>query len=145
MSNLISRETPSFTNLQLLTYLDVRLLGTVTHTFDKTIVSGLSNLLVIYFRDSYFNGITEGAFDNMIELKYLYFASNKIKYIEDGVFTNLSCLRSLILSNNGIETVSENVFEGLTELTNLELNQNPLIPIKALLQTRSLIDLSIIC
>ena len=115
---MISRETPSFTNLQLLTYLEVRLLGTVTHTFDKTIVRGLSNLQSISFPDSYFNGITEGAFDDLLMLTNLNFYSNKIKYIEDGVFNNLSSLRGLDLSNNEIETVSENVFEGLTRLDN---------------------------
>ena len=140
---MISRKTPSFTNLEFLTYLNAKLQGPATHTFDKTIVSGLANLRRLYFGESFFNGITEGAFDNMPMLTILSLYYNKIKYIEDGAFTGLSGLRGFILSNNGIETVSENVFEGLSDLTILVLFGNPLFPIKTFLKTRSLVNLRI--
>ncbi|KAI6647891.1 Fibrillin-2-like [Oopsacas minuta] len=158
----ISKETPSFTNLQYLSSLSVRIVGASTRTFDNTIVRELSNLVYLNFYNSDFSSITKGALDGLNSLTYLSFANNKLSIIEDGTFNELSSLLSLYLQNNklgiiedgtfnelssllqlylqnnGIKIISNNVFEGLTELTYLNLDENPGFPIEALINTRSL-------
>ncbi|KAI6647607.1 hypothetical protein LOD99_8681 [Oopsacas minuta] len=141
--NLISKTTPSFTNLQFLTFLYARVSGPGSHTFDNTIVSGLTNLSVLYMVSSYFNGITEDAFDNLIMLRYLNLDSNKIRFIEDGAFTGLSNLQLLSLANNRIKLVSKNIFVGLNQLTYLSISENREFPIEALLHTKSVVQLYI--
>ena len=59
---VLSREPLSFTNLLSLTFLRVNLVGPVTQALDEGIVSGLTNLVFLDLQNSYFNGITEGAF-----------------------------------------------------------------------------------
>ncbi|KAI6647881.1 Fibrillin-3-like [Oopsacas minuta] len=137
MGYCITIETPSFTNLQYLTYLYVRI-GSSTRTFDNTIVRGLSNLIYLRFPNSGISSITKGAFDGLNSLTYLSFEDNKLSIIEDGTFSELSSLERLYLQNNGIKIISNIVFEGLTELTELRLDENPGFPIEALIHTRSL-------
>ena len=77
MRAVLSREPPSFSNLVSLTYLRIDLVGPVTHALDGGIVSGLTNLITLYFHESYFNGINTGALNgSMTKLKYLSFAKN---------------------------------------------------------------------
>ncbi|KAI6661312.1 Fibrillin-3 isoform X2 [Oopsacas minuta] len=142
-SLMISVEVPSFTNLQSLYFLKARLvgLGLVTHTFDNKIISGLSNLRVVDLSYSYFNSITERAFDNVTKLTFLSFHFNKISIVAEGAFSQLTRLRSLTLSYNGIKTVSKNIFNASTGLTFLKLGGNPGFPIQSLLNTRSLVSL----
>ncbi|KAI6647640.1 hypothetical protein LOD99_8714 [Oopsacas minuta] len=139
----ISKETPSFTNLQYLTYLSVKIVGVSLRTFDNTIVRGLSNLIYLSFHNSDFNGINKGSLDGLNSLTLLSFQNNKLSIIEDGTFSELSSLLRLNLQNNGIKIISNNVFEGLTELTYLRLDENPGFPIEALIHTRSLRDVNI--
>ncbi|KAI6647894.1 Fibrillin-2-like [Oopsacas minuta] len=134
----ITKETPSFTNLQYLTYLYARIIGSSTRTFDNTIARGLSNLVYLRFYNSDFTSITKGALDGLNSLTYLSFQNNKLSIIEDGTFNELSSMLQLHLQNNGIKIISNNVFEGLTELTYLNLEENPGFPIEALINTRSL-------
>ncbi|KAI6647892.1 EGF-containing fibulin-like extracellular matrix protein 1-like [Oopsacas minuta] len=138
MGYVISKETPSFTNLQYLLYLYVRIIGSSTRTFDNTIVRGLSNLTLLSFPNSGISNITKGALDGLNSLTLLSFENNKLSSIEDGTFSELSSLLELYLQNNGIKSISNNVFEGLTELTELRLDENPGFPIEALIHTRSL-------
>ncbi|KAI6647889.1 Fibrillin-2-like [Oopsacas minuta] len=140
IGNCISEESPYFTNLQFLTYLDIRIVGSSTRTFDNTIVRGLSNLVHLSFYNSDFSSITKGALDGLNSLTLLSFENNKLSIIEDGTFSELSSLSRLYLQNNGIKIISNNVFEGLTELTELRLDENPGFPIEALIHTRSLRD-----
>ena len=141
MSYILSREPPSFTNLLSLTYLRLHLVGPVTHALDEGIVSGLTNLVSLTLSNSYFNGITKGAFRNLDKLKNLYLGSNELAYIEDGALRNLSSLESLSLSDNNIQIVSDNVLEGLTNLTSLYLDNNPGFPLTALIQAKSVVEL----
>ena len=136
-----SKEPPSFKKLQSLTSLSIGLVGSETHTFDETIVSGLSNLVYLSFYSSYFNRITKGAFRNLNRLTGLYFGNNKITYIEDGAFTDCTNLRRLYLDNNGLSNISNNVFEGLSKLTDLRVTQNPGFPVSVLSQTRNLVQI----
>ncbi|KAI6647639.1 Fibrillin-3-like [Oopsacas minuta] len=137
-SYCITKETPSFTNLQYLTYLFARIIGSSTRTFDNTIVRGLSNLVVLSFYNSDFNGITTGSLDGLNSLTFLSFQNNKLSSIEDGTFDELPSLLTLHLQNNGLRITSNNVFEGLNELTEMRLDGNPGFPIEALIHTRSL-------
>ncbi|KAI6647886.1 Fibrillin-2-like [Oopsacas minuta] len=139
----ITKETPSFTNLQYLRSLSVRIVGASTRTFDNTIVRGLSNLVYLRFYNSDFNSITNGALDGLNSLTYLSFDKNKLSSIEDGTFSELSSLLRLYLPNNGIKTASNNGFEGLTQLTYLGLDENPEFPIEALLKSTSVVGLSL--
>ena len=140
-SYVLSREPPSFTNLYSLTYLRMHLVGPVTHTFDGTMLEGTSNMVVINLANSYFNGITKGAFHNLNKLTNLDFGNNQLNYIEDDALTELSSLERLDLYNNEIQTVSENIFQGLTDLTYLRLDYIPGFLINALIHTRSLYNL----
>ena len=140
---VISREPPSFTNLLSLTFLSISLVGPVTHALDEGIVSGLTNLVLLYMHYSYFNGITEGAFRNLNKLRRLYLSSIKLAYIEDGALRHLSNLKHLSLYDANIQIVSDNVFEGLTDLIFLDLRYNPGFPITALIQTKSVNSLSL--
>ena len=141
MRYVISREPPSFTNLLSLTYLGVRIVGPVTHALDEGIVSGLTNLVYLYISNSYFNGITKGAFRNLNKLRRLHLNYIKLAYIEDGALTELSSLREFLLYNNEEPIVSDNIFQGLTDLTYLYLNNNPGFPLNALMQAKSVIYL----
>ena len=136
---VLSREPPSFTNLLSLTFLEVRLSGPVTHALDESVVSGLTNLVRLFLTESYFNGITEGAFRNLNKLEYLYIGINELAYIEDGAFRDLSSLKLLSLYNNYIQIVSDNVFESLTDLISLDLSNNPEFPLTALIQAKSVV------
>ncbi|KAI6647882.1 hypothetical protein LOD99_8469 [Oopsacas minuta] len=137
----ISKETPSFTNLQYLTSLNVRIVGPFRRTIDNTIVRGLSNLVYLSFPNSDFSSITKGALDGLNSLTYMNFQNNKISIIEDGTFSELSSLLQLYLPNNGIKIISNNVFEGLNELTYLRLDENPEFPIEALVKLTSVVIL----
>ncbi|KAI6647641.1 hypothetical protein LOD99_8715 [Oopsacas minuta] len=139
----ISKETPSFTNLQYLTYLSVGIVGSSTRIFDNTIVRGLSNLIYLSFYNSDFNGINKGSLDGLNSLTHLSFRNNKLSIIEDGTFSELSSLLGLHLSNNGLRITSNNVFESLTKLTKLSLDENPGFPIEALIHTKSLRSLNL--
>ena len=55
ISHVRSREPPSFTNLNSLTYLNMDLVGPVTQALDEGIVSGLTNLVTLYLSNSYFS------------------------------------------------------------------------------------------
>ena len=93
--------------------------------------------------NSYFNGITEGAFRNLNKLTYLRIGNNELTYIEDGALRDLSSLKQLSLSDNQLQIVSDNVFEGLTDLTYLYLDNNPEFPLTALIQAKSVLQLSL--
>ena len=141
MQYVQSREPPSFTNLLSLTYLRVFLVGPVTNALDEGIVSGLTNLVILYMYYSYFNGIAEGALRNLNKLQELSIGYSELAYIEDGALRDLSSLQRLHLHDNNIQIVSDNVFEGLTDLTYLDLNNNPGFPLTALIQAKSVINL----
>ena len=137
-------EPPSFTNLRSLTFLRASIIGseTTTHIFDASVVSGLSNLKILILSNSYYHGITNGAFRNMNELTYLNFDSNHLEFIEDGAFSNLTSLKRLYLSNNMmLSNISHKVFQGLTGLTYVYLDNIPGFPIKAFKHTRSLVEI----
>ena len=138
---VLSREPPSFTNLLSLTYLEVYLVGPVTHALNDEIVSGLTNLVILSLYNSYFNGISKGAFRNLNKLTNLDLGYNELAYIEDGALRDLSSLEQLYLHNNKIRIVSENLFESLTALTYLYLDNNPGFPPNALLKAKSVIYL----
>ena len=140
---VLSREPPPFTNLLSLTYLEVYLVGQVTHSLDEGMVSGLTNLVYLGLYNSYFNGITEGAFRNLNMLTILDLMYNKLVYIEDGALRDLSSLKGLFLNHNNIQIISNNVFESLTDLTRLYLSNNPGFPLTALIQAKSVIELSL--
>ena len=141
MNYVLSREPPSFTNLVSLTYLEMRLVGPVTHALGDGIVSGLSNMVRLYLPNSYFNGITKGAFRDMNKLTNLNIGYNKLAYIEDGALSELSSLVYLYLDQNELISVSNNLFEGLTDLTYLDLDNNPGFPLNALIQAQSVVYL----
>ena len=141
MRFVLSREPPSFTNLNYLTYLSMNLVGPITHTLDNGIVSGLTNLVTLYLPYSYFNGIAKGAFRSMNSLLSLSLAYNELTYIEDGALSELSSLERFYLHENEQLTVSDNVFEGLTDLTYLYMDNNPGFPLNALIQARSVVYL----
>ena len=134
---VLSREPPSFTNLLSMTYLRIYLVGPVTRAFDGIVLDGLTNLVVLYLENSYFNGITKGAFRNSKQLTFLSFGKNELAYIEDGAFTEILSLERLYLHENNILTVSDNVFEDLTDLTYLTLSSTPGIPLNALIPAKS--------
>ena len=140
---LLSREPPSFKKLLSLQHLYLGLVGSNTHTFDDTIVNGLSNLYSLTLYSSYFNRITKGAFGNLNRLYILSIANSKITYIEDGVFTDLPSLQTLYLDNTELSNISNNIFEGLSRLTYLSVSQNPGFPISVLLQTRNLVRIDL--
>ena len=140
---VLSREPPSFTNLPSLTFLRVYPVGPVTHALDEDIVSGLTNLVFLIIYDSYFNGIIEGAFRNLNKLTKLHLGKNELAYIEDGALRDLSSLKQLSLYDNHIQIVFDNVFESLTDLTLLHLSNNPGFPLTALIQAKSVVDLSL--
>ena len=140
---VLSREPLSFTNLLSLTYLQIYLVGPVTQALDEGIVSGLTNLVILIIYASYFNGITEGAFRNLNKLTSLYLSYNELIYIEDGALRDLTSLKELFLNYNQLQIVSDNVFEGLTDLTYLYLDGNPEFPLTALIQAKSVIQLSL--
>ena len=141
MRYVLSREPPSFTNLLSLTYLRVFLVGPVTNALDEGIVSGLTNLVILYMYHSYFNGIAEGVLRNLNKVQDLSIGYSELVYIEDGALRDLSSLERLHLHDNNIQIVSDNVFEGLTDLTYLGLNNNPGFPLTALIQAKSVIFL----
>ena len=141
MSYVLSREPPSFTNINDLTYLRMYLVGPVIHTLDEGIVSELTNLVSLHLPFSYFNGIAKGAFRGMNKLTYLNLAYNKLAYVEDGALSELSSLEDLYLHGNELVSVPDNVFEGLTDLTLLYLDNNPGFPSNALVQADSVISL----
>ena len=141
MSYVLSREPPSFTNLNSLTYLRMQLVGPVTHALDDGIVSGLTDLVYLHLSHSYFNGIAKGAFRSMNKLTYLDLSYNELTYIEDGALSELSSLRRFYLNENELLSVSDNVFEGLTDLTYLYLDNNPGFPLNALIQAQSVVYL----
>ena len=137
-------EPLSFTNLRSLTFLRATIIGseTTTHIFDASVVSGLTNLKMLCLSNSYYHGITNGAFRNMNELTYLNFDSNHLEFIEDGAFSNLTSLKRLYLSNNMmLSNISHKVFQGLTGLTYVYLDNIPGFPIKAFKHTRSLVEI----
>ena len=141
MNYVLSREPPSFINLNSLTYLKVYLVGPVTHVLDDGIVSGLTNLVTLILYNSYFIGIAKGAFRSMNSLKYLNLAYNELTYIEDGALSELSSLRRFYLDDNELVFLSDNAFEGLTDLTILELDNNQGFPLNSLIQAHSVISL----
>ena len=141
MRYVLSREPPSFTNLNDLTYLRLYLVGPVIHTLDEGIVSELTNLVYLSLPDSYFKGIAKGAFRSMNKLTFLYLRNNELAYIEDGALSELSSLKEFYLHENELVSVSDNVFEGLTDLTYLYLDNNPGFPLNALIQARSVVYL----
>ena len=141
MGYVLSREPPSFTNLVSLTHLRMYLVGPVTHVLDDGIVSGLTNLVILYLPNSYFNGIAKGALRDMNSLTNLDLRNNELTYIEDGALSELSSLERFYLYENELVSVSDNVFEGLTDLTYLYLDNNPGFPLNALLQARSVVYL----
>ena len=57
MSYVLSKKPPSFSNLNSLTYLNMYIVGPVTQSLDDGIVNGLTNLVWLSLRNSYFNGI----------------------------------------------------------------------------------------
>ena len=134
----------SFTKLRLLTILRVAIVGLdMTLTFDAKVVSGLSNLKILVLSHSFYHGITKGAFRSLNQLTYLNFDSNNLRFIEDGAFSNLTSLKRLYLSNNMMlsNNISDKVLQGLTGLTYLYLDMIPGFPIKALMHTRSLVEI----
>lgn len=64
-------------------------------------------------------------------------------HVDAGAFNGLSSLELLYFSNNGIERISNNVFLGLTSLTYLEMIKNPIIPVEALINTKSLVHIDL--
>ena len=140
MNYINSIEFPSFTSLQYLTYLKARIQMASPQALDSTMLSGLTNLIVLDLSYSNFNGINIGTFDSLIQLTSLIINHNEIRYIEDGALSQLPDLKQLHLNSNGIETVSNNVFKSLTEL---DLSKNPEFPIETLLHTRYLQRLDI--
>ena len=137
-----STELPSFTKLQLLTYLYIRLGGSDSerHTFDETFVGGLSNLVTLSLSNSYMNGVTTGAFRNLTQLTELNIGNNGMSYIEDGAFTDLIRLKKLEIYGNPLTSIPNNIFEGLSELTHLAIKLLELLPF---LQTRNLVELKL--
>ena len=133
----------SFTKLSSLTFLRAAIFGTdTTHTFDATVVSGLSNLEMLILSHSYYHGIINGALRDLNKLTYLNFDSNNLRFIEDNAFRNLTSLKRLYLSNNMmLSNISHKVFQGLTGLTYVYLDNIPGFPIKALKHTKSLVEI----
>ena len=135
---VLSREPPSFSNLQSLNYLKMSLEGPITYTLDGTMLGGITNLVTLDLANSYFNGVTKGAFLNLIKLTSLNLGNNGLTYIEEGALAELSNLRLLYLNDNEKLIVSDSVFEGLTDLTSLDLDNTPGVPLNALIHTRNL-------
>ena len=133
-------EAPSFTKLQFLSYLNLRLSGE-RYTFDEIVVGGLSNLVTLSLSNSYFSGVTKGAFRNLIQLTELDISNNGILYIEDGAFADLIKLKKLSMYGNSLSSVPNDMFEGPSELTYLS-SFIPL-PISALLHTRKLVEIEL--
>ena len=103
MNYINSIELPSFTSLQYLTYLKARIQMASPQALDSTMLSGLTNLIVLDLSYSNFNGINTGNFDSLIQPTNLNLNYNEIRYIEDGALSQLSNLKQLHLLGNGIK------------------------------------------
>ena len=143
LKHIIPNQTLFSTELQYLTKLVAYFQGPTFHTLDNTNLHALPNLLYLDLRNSFFNGIPAGVFQKLNKLTYLSLDDSSLIHVDAGAFNGLSSLERLYLSNNGIERISNNVFLGLTSLTYLRMTKNPIIPVEALIHTKSLVHIDL--
>ncbi|KAI6647608.1 Reticulon-4 receptor-like 2 [Oopsacas minuta] len=136
-SFIFSTETPSFTNLQFLTNLELQLyvLGDKTLTVDM--VSGLENLVNLDLTNSNFEKIAANALKGLSNLTTLSLHENRIEQLDDDVFSDLNSLEDLNLEGNDIKTASVKAFDGLENVTTVDLSKNPTFSLENILAFKS--------
>ena len=141
-SYIFSYETPTFTNLQHLTNLELHLfMLNDDKTLNIDMVSGLKNLVHLDLTNSNFDRIVPNALKGLPSLKTLNLHNNQIVELDDDVFSELQNLTVLNLEGNGIEFATQKAFNGLVNVTSLDLSKNPEFSLENLLKVKTVKEL----
>lgn len=76
------------------------------------------------------DGVSSGAFDDLISLESLQLARSGIDELPQEIFKNLTKLKSIRLQGNKLMALPDGLFNGLTSLQSIELDENPGAPFK---------------
>ena len=128
--NIILRDLPTFSlSNTALTRIQVLKSNFTDSDFvqvNRTFVSGLSGLKLLWWQNSEISTLSSDAFDGLNALTELNLENNTLTNINPDQFGNTSLLE-LDLSHNELTTseVVNNAFRGLSTLTYLAINSNP--------------------